>query len=85
MKIYKYGNVQIYIHVDKNINVKKCKRACKYIETDRQTDRQTGRKKDRQTDRKENDKNYNIKLPRIFILSLLIVSPYLQKDPQTIV
>ena len=26
----------------------------------------------------------NTKLPRIFILSLLIVSPYLHKDPQTI-
>ena len=29
-------------------------------------------------------KNYNIKLPRIFILSLLILSLYLLKDPQTI-
>ena len=29
-------------------------------------------------------KNYKIKLPRIFILSLLVVSPYLHKDPQTI-
>ena len=29
-------------------------------------------------------KNYNVKLPRIFILSLLTVSPYLHKDPPTI-
>ena len=31
----------------------------------------------------ENCRNYSIKLPRILILSLLIVSP-LHKDPQTI-
>ena len=29
-------------------------------------------------------KNYKIKLTQIFILLLLIVSPYLRKDPQTI-
>ena len=37
----------------------------------------------KQSNINENRRNYNIKLPRIFVLSLLIVSP-LHKDPQTI-
>ena len=48
-----------------------------YRKRKRETERQ------RETEREENCRNYNIKLPRIFILSLLIVSP-LHKDPQTI-
>ena len=56
-KTYKYSNVQICIHDDKNINVKNIKEY--EISKDRQTDRQAGRQADRDTETDENDKkNY---------------------------
>ena len=55
-------------------------------ERQRETEREREGERDRERGRegeRENCRNYNIKLPRIFILSLLTVSP-LHTVPQTI-
>ena len=66
-----YVFMYVYMHVCISIKKPLCNLKCsKLVE--------------KLSNNRKNGENYNIKLPRIFILWLLLVSLYLQKDPQTI-